>query len=182
MCLYNALDSETPLTQVILFANEEKCQRSGSHFPSADENGNATVFLAVRCGNQPSTTGPAHHVCFTTSSEVTYTVKYVDQISQLAGVTRPVHRDDTTAPPISCRTVCGLHPAPPYAYEIQSNPRAEGEYSRSPLSGMRCSSLMVFWAEFLRVKRHGYTRSPAALPRGRDDDRVKEKVMVFVVT
>ena len=55
MCLYNALDSETPLMQVILFANEENVNEVVAT-SLADENGNATVSWQYADGTKPSTT------------------------------------------------------------------------------------------------------------------------------
>lgn len=91
MCLYNALDSETPLMQVILFANEENVNEVVAT-SLADENGNATVSWQYADGTKPSTTARPT-TSATTSSEVTYTVKYVDQNGQpVAGVTCQVCR------------------------------------------------------------------------------------------
>ena len=114
MCLYNALDSETPLTQVILFANEENVNEVVAT-SLADENGNATVSWQYADGTKPSTTARPT-TSATTSSEVTYTVKYVDQNGQpVAGVTCQVCDDTTCATYESDENGVCEFTLPPYA-------------------------------------------------------------------
>ena len=79
----------------------------------ADENGNATVSWQYADGTKPSTTARPT-TSATTSSEVTYTVKYVDQNGQpVAGVTCQVCDDTTCATYQSDENgVCEFTPAP----------------------------------------------------------------------
>ena len=72
MCLYNALDSETPLMQVILFANEENVNEVVAT-SLADENGNATVSWQYADGTKPSTTARPTTSATTSSEAVSYT-------------------------------------------------------------------------------------------------------------
>ena len=125
MCLYNALDSETPLMQVILFANEENVNEVVAT-SLADENGNATVSWQYADGTKPSTTARPT-TSATTSSEVTYTVKYVDQNGQpVAGVTCQVCDDTTCATYQSDENGVCEFTLPPYAYEIHTLKLPEG--------------------------------------------------------
>ena len=125
MCLYNALDSETPLTQVILFANEENVNEVVAT-SLADENGNATVSWQYADGTKPSTTARPT-TSATTSSEVTYTVKYVDQNGQpVAGVTCQVCDDTTCATYQSDENGVCEFSQPPSAYEIHTLKLPEG--------------------------------------------------------
>ena len=108
MCLYNALDSETPLMQVILFANEENVNEVVAT-SLADENGNATVSWQYADGTKPSTTARPT-TSATTSSEVTYTVKYVDSLWQVSPARSAMIQP---APPISLtKTACVNSPCP----------------------------------------------------------------------
>ena len=125
MCLYNALDSETPLTQVILFANEENVNEVVAT-SLADENGNATVSWQYADGTKPSTTARPT-TSATTSSEVTYTVKYVDQNGQpVAGVTCQVCDDTTCATYQSDENGVCEFTLPPSASESHTLKRPEG--------------------------------------------------------
>ena len=124
MCIRDR-DSETPLMQVILFANEENVNEVVAT-SLADENGNATVSWQYADGTKPSTTARPT-TSATTSSEVTYTVKYVDQNGQpVAGVTCQVCDDTTCATYQSDENGVCEFTLPPYAYEIHTLKLPEG--------------------------------------------------------
>ena len=96
MSLYSTLNSEASLAQVVFFTSEENVNEVVAT-SLADENGNPVVSWQYADGTKPSTT-ERPGTSAGTSSEVTYTVKYVDQNGQpVAGVTCQVCDDTTCA-------------------------------------------------------------------------------------
>lgn len=125
MSLYSTLNSEASLAQVVFFTSEENVNEVVAT-SLADENGNPVVSWQYADGTKPSTT-ERPGTSAGTSSEVTYTVKYVDQNGQpVAGVTCQVCDDTTCATYQSDENGVCEFTLPPYAYEIHTLKIPEG--------------------------------------------------------